>query len=154
MRNDKLVKLSGLAAVALLTVGAGCDSKSDDDSKVSANATQPVADNAAVPVAAVDAKKTYKDGDYAVVTTFKTPGGDAQLDVKLTVKDGVITAATAKEITNHPISQKMGEAFDGSFKPVVIGKPINGLNLDVVAGASLTTGAFNDALNQIRTKAS
>jgi hypothetical protein len=40
-----------------------------------------------------------------------------------------------------------------TYNPIVVGQKIDNLNLNTVAGASLTTAAFNKAVVELKTKA-
>ncbi len=96
---------------------------------------------------------SYKDGSYDAMGTYRTPGGQEQIDVKVTLQNNLITDATVTPETTHPISLRMQNTFAANFKPLVIGKNINDVQLSAVSGSSLTPMGFNDALNQIKQQA-
>jgi uncharacterized protein with FMN-binding domain len=95
----------------------------------------------------------YKDGSYEVDGQTDSSGDDT-IDVKVTVANGDVTDVT---VTGHPtsdLSVKHQNAFIQAIPGVVVGKPLKGLKVDKVAGASWTSEAFNTALNSIREDAS
>ena len=83
----------------------------------------------------------YKDGNYSI-------------DVHLTIKDGNVETVN---IIGHPfttISRNHQDDFAKAINGVVDGKPLKGLKVDKVAGASWTSDAFNKALEVARQEAS
>jgi uncharacterized protein with FMN-binding domain len=94
-----------------------------------------------------------KDGVYQVKGGYTSPAGPEEIDVKLTLKDGVIADATVVSLATHPGSKKFQGQFVGGFKEKVIGKAIDGLEFGAVAGSSLTPKGFNDAVQKIMKQA-
>ena len=95
----------------------------------------------------------YKDGDYSVNGQYG-PVGEDSIDVKVTVKDQKVETV---EVVGHPftkISKTHQDAFIKAINGVVDGKPLKGLKVDKVAGASWTSDAFNKALDVAREQAS
>lgn len=95
----------------------------------------------------------YADGTYSVNGQYG-PIGEDTIDVHLTVKDQNVEKV---EIVGHPftsISKKHQNEFAEAINGVVDGKPLKGLKVDVVAGASWTSDAFNAALEVVRQEAS
>lgn len=95
----------------------------------------------------------YKDGIYTATGAYTSPGGAETIVITLTLKDGVVTDATAVPQAEQPISKKMQQVFSQNFKGMIIGKNINEVTLDKVSGSSLTPKGFNDAVEQIKTQA-
>lgn len=102
---------------------------------------------------AESSSESFKDGTYVATGSYLSPGGEESVDVEVTLKDDAITDAT---VSPHPASststQYQGE-FVANFKPLVIGKDISEVHLSRVAGSSLTSGGFNEALDQIKSEA-
>ena len=96
---------------------------------------------------------SYKDGTYSATGSYLSPGGQESVDVQVTLKGGVVEDAT---VSPHPASatstQYQGE-FVANFKPLVVGKSINDIKLSRVAGSSLTSGGFNQAIEKIKDEA-
>lgn len=83
-----------------------------------------------------------------------TGTGEDTIDVYLTIADGAVTDV---DVVGHPfttISRHHQEAFAEAVPGVVVGKPLEGLKVDKVAGASWTSDAFNAALDVARQEAS
>jgi hypothetical protein len=94
----------------------------------------------------------FADGTYNAQTNYRTPGGAYKITVSLTVKDDVVTnsnvsydASTAKDVHS--------QAFSAAYKSQVVSKNLEAINLSRVGGSSLTTGAFNKALTEIKAQA-
>lgn len=72
------------------------------------------------------------------------------MDVALEIDEtGVITGANILYDDGDGFSNPHQERFDGSYRQLVVGQNIDEFNLSTVAGASLTTKAFNEAVNKI-----
>ena len=95
----------------------------------------------------------FKNGSYDTVVTYLTPlRTEYKLDVELTLKDGIVTGADvgySQGAEKDPNAQR----FEAAYKTEVIGKSLDSINLSRVGGASLTTGAFNNALAEIKADA-
>ena len=95
----------------------------------------------------------FIDGEYTTRTTYLTPRRDEySLDVTLTLKDDVVVDASidyGQGAENDPNAAR----FEAAYKTEVIGKPLSEISLSRVGGASLTTGAFNAALADIKADA-
>ena len=86
----------------------------------------------------------------SVDVSYLTPARTSHdMTVTLTVANGIVTAATIVYDNGDGFSNAHQERFDDAYKAQVIGQPIDGIALSRVGGASLTTGAFNDAVQQI-----
>lgn len=95
----------------------------------------------------------YADGTYSINGQYG-PIGEDTIDVHLTIADGAIADV---QIVGHPfttISKNHQDAFAEAIGDVVVGRPLAGLSVDTVAGASWTTEAFNAALDVAREEAS
>ncbi|KAB5607960.1 FMN-binding protein [Bifidobacterium jacchi] len=95
----------------------------------------------------------YKDGTYSINGQYG-PVGEDSIDVHLTIADQKVTNV---EIVGHPfttISKNHQDDFAKAINGVVDGKPLKGLKVDKVAGASWTSDAFNKALEVAREQAS
>ena len=148
-----------VAAVAASAALAGCGAKAvpmDDDyaggSEESSSASSSAQSSSSSSSSASESS-AYRDGTYDVSSSYG-PIREDSIDVHLTVSDGEVTAV---DVDGHPangISRKHQEAFAKAISGVVVGKPLKGLHVDTVAGASWTTEAFNKALDVARQEAS
>lgn len=103
--------------------------------------------------ASTTTSSSYKDGTYTVTSDYFVPPGQEEIQVSLTVQNGVVTSSSIQNSEHDHDSASFQEAFATEYKSAVVGKALSGLDLNTVAGASETTQGFNDALSQIRTKA-
>jgi uncharacterized protein with FMN-binding domain len=96
---------------------------------------------------------TYADGTYSATGSYSSPGGRESIDLTVTIKDGIITST---EVTTNPAgrdSRAYQEAFASGYKELVVGKDVKEVSLSRVAGSSLTSNGFDDALDQIKADA-
>ncbi len=96
---------------------------------------------------------SYKDGLYSVVGNYTSPGGPEHIDVNLTLKDGVVTAAEVTPQATLPMSQRYQIQFANGYRAYVIGKKIDEISITKVSGSSLTPKGFVDALAKIKAQA-
>ncbi|MDP5228408.1 MULTISPECIES: hypothetical protein [Arthrobacter] len=96
----------------------------------------------------------YKDGTYSADGHYVSPNGDETVGVTLTLASGKVTDV---QITTHPSSantQLFQNRFAGGIKDLVVGKSIDELGgITRVAGSSLTSGGFEDAVAAIKKRA-
>jgi len=141
-------KTAGLLVIALIVIiGVGIiifGNKSN---------SKEVPSSASSTTVVKDENAKYKDGVYAQVGDYKSPAGPEQIDVKLTLKNGVVVESEVIPKATAPISKMKQEAFTKEYKTVVVGKNIKDLQLGKIAGASLTPKGFNDAVEKIKAEA-
>lgn len=99
------------------------------------------------------AQVAYKNGTYSAIGNYQSPAGKEEIDIKVTVKDGVITDSEFEGKGVNPTTKKMQGLFAEGYKTQVVGKSLDEVSLDVVNGSSLTPKGFEDALQKIRTEA-
>jgi uncharacterized protein with FMN-binding domain len=124
----------------------------DSSQAVPTTDSSSTTDNTA-PSAAPAQTSTLKDGTYTASTDYFVPHGNENIEVTLTLKGDVITGSTVRNSEGDPDSASFQEDFTSAYKSYVVGKKITDVRLGVVAGASDTSQAFNDALQQIVSKA-
>jgi len=134
-------------------------STSSSSASASTSSAAPTSSEAAAssstaePTNTAAAAGTYADGTYTATGSYSSPGGTETISISLTLSDDVITAATAEgEATGGPSSQYQGE-FEENFAALIVGKDIDDVSLDKVAGSSLTSGGFNAAVETIKSDA-
>lgn len=152
-QKTALVALTGLS---LLGVVSGCSSST---STQTASTTPSPNAPSATPSPLVGttppsaAATVYKDGTYAATGSYTSPGGSEKVDVSITVKADAVTAVTVTPESTNPNGKKFQKEFAGAISALVVGKPLDGLSVSKVAGSSLTSGGFNDAIQQIKADA-
>lgn len=95
----------------------------------------------------------YTNGTYTASASYPVRGSYESIEVTLTIQKGIISSASISQSGSDPESRRYQNSFTSAYKQYVIGKSINSLNLSRVSGASLTTSGFNDAVDQIKSKA-
>jgi uncharacterized protein with FMN-binding domain len=145
-------KGAALLGVAGLLVLAGCSSPADSGES-SNGAETGTDDSTASESSGGDATATYADGTYTADGSYQTPETVEKITVTLTLAEGVVTDV---EVTGDPqapeTEQYQGQFIDG-IGEVVEGKSLDELNVSRVAGSSLTSGGFNDAVESIKEQA-
>lgn len=96
----------------------------------------------------------YQDGSYEATGNYLSPGGQESIRVELTLENGVVTTAEVESLATRPESQEFQGQFVDNYQAQVLGRNIDELSLDKVAGSSLTPKGFNDALEKIKREAS
>lgn len=71
----------------------------------------------------------------------------------LTLADGVVTDVEVTGDPQAPETEEYQGQFIAGIADVVEGKSIDELNVSRVAGSSLTSGGFNDAVESIKEQA-
>ena len=119
----------------------------------STSTTPAAMESTTTPPVATASQSAYKDGTYSSEVTYLTPiRKEYKLDVELTVKDDIVTAANVDYSQGAEIDPNP-KRFEAAYKTEVIGKSLDSINLSRVGGASLTTAAFNKALAEIKADA-
>ncbi|MFE6997663.1 FMN-binding protein [Microbacterium sp. NPDC057659] len=125
-----LTALAGAAGVLLL---AGCSGAADADTSTSAG--------------------SYQDGTYTAEGSYQTPETVETISVTLTLSGGTVSDL---EVTGDPqapeTEQYQGQFIDG-IDALVDGKKIDDLKVDRVAGSSLTSAGFDQAIEKIKKQA-
>lgn len=95
----------------------------------------------------------YTDGTYTAEGSYQTPETTEEIEVTLTLESDVITAVEVTGDPQAPQSQQYQSRFIGGISGEVVGKSIDDISVSRVAGSSLTSGGFNDAVETIKSEA-
>lgn len=95
----------------------------------------------------------YKNGTYTVIGQYVSPGGPEEIEVTVTLADGVIKESNVISKATLDGSKMFQGKFIEGYKPLVVGKKLNEVKLDKVSGSSLTPKGFNDAIEKIKQEA-
>ncbi|HYP73842.1 MAG TPA: hypothetical protein VEP72_07085 [Microbacterium sp.] len=150
---------AGVAAASVLGVAvlAGCSAGGADavdettdttTATPSATATADAGSTATTEPAASDS--VYTDGTYTAEGSYQTPESVETISVTVTLEDDVVTAV---EVTGNPTkreSEQYQGQFIGGISDEVVGKSLDDISVSRVAGSSLTSGGFNQAIDQIK----
>ena len=131
--------LVGVAGALLLT---GCSAAADADAAPADRA--PTSTDATAP---------YADGTYSAQGSYRTPETVERIEVTLTLVDDVVTDVQVVGDPLAPESKNFQGQFIHGIADVVVGKKLDELQVDRVAGSSLTSGGFDEALVAIKEEA-
>lgn len=150
--------VTALAGLSLLGFVTGCatDASSADAASTPAATLQSTTEatpDAAASTGAATGSSAYTDGEYSAEGQYTSPGGKETVGVSLTLADDVITAVTVTPESDNPNGKKYQGEFADGIAAVVVGKSIDDIEVSKVAGSSLTSGGFNDAVEQIKADA-
>jgi hypothetical protein len=131
-----------LAALTVISPLAGCSLGANGNDGAGAN--EP-----AGPITYAE----YTDGKYTESGSYQSPNGTESIAVTITLAANTVTAVTVVGDGQSPNSRMYQEMFASGIGAEVVGKNIDELAVDKVAGSSLTSGGFNDALATIKADA-
>ena len=128
--------LAAFAALSLATTLAGCAADESTDSTEAV--TGP-----------------YEDGTYDATADYQSPNGTETIKVTLTLESDVVTdvEVEGKSVDPSPEVERYQGEFEDGIAEEVVGKNLDELSVDRVGGSSLTSGGFNEAVEQIKVKA-
>ncbi|HAS32797.1 MAG TPA: hypothetical protein DCS84_10935 [Microbacterium sp.] len=95
----------------------------------------------------------YTDGTYTAEGSYATPESVEVVTVTVTLEDDVITAVEVVGDPTNAESERYQSEFIGGIAAEVVGKDIDDVSVTRVAGSSLTSGGFTQALDQIKADA-
>ena len=164
-----------LAGIAMTTTLAACTASADENpastensstsastatGDVTEGATDEASDGAGTTATAdatdatdATSSSTYADGEYTASGSYTTPGGRESVTVTLTLDDDVVTALTVEGSAEQGDALRYQSEFIENISSEVVGVAIDDLDVSKVAGSSLTSGGFNDAISQITAEA-
>lgn len=107
------------------------------------------------PVTPAVPATAFKNGTYTASAAYVAPGrANHTVNLTLTIANDVVTESnityTGDTVETSTSYQKR---FSNAYKAEVVGKSLEGISLARVGGASLTSGAFNKAVAEVKTKA-
>lgn len=94
----------------------------------------------------------YADGEYTAEGLYS--GGSKSIIVKLELDSDAIKHIEVTPNTTIKMSLGLQKRFAEAVPNVVVGRTIDEVHLDKLAGSSRTTQGFNDALEKIKSEAS
>jgi uncharacterized protein with FMN-binding domain len=119
--------------------------------------SEPTPENDPTPAASASpsigsATDGYRDGRYKATGWYGS--APSHHDVTLTITNDTITDVEITTPAENETSLGYQQRFAEALPRAVIGRPIDELNVDRLAGSSGSSQGFMDALNKIRTQAS
>lgn len=159
-RHSKFKLAASLAAIIVVAgVIMAADHEKSENRQGIVGASSVSSAQTATPASASNTSATtattsaYKDGTYSATSEYYVPHGTEQIQVSVTLANGVVTTSSVTNSESNRDSALFQENFAAAYKNYVVGKSINSLHLSTVSGASDTTQGFNDALSKIATQA-
>jgi len=142
--------LTAAAGIALLAGCAPTASDAEEPATPDTGATESTDTGATGSDAGAG---SYADGTYTADGSYATPESVETITVTVTLEDDLITAV---EVTGDP-QKRESEQYQGQFiggiADVVVGQDIDDIQVSRVAGSSLTSGGFNEAIETIKSEA-
>jgi uncharacterized protein with FMN-binding domain len=156
--------LGALAGISLLGTLAGCSSAAtgsgtaDDTTTGTDSSSESSTDTGAGTDSATDAGTetaagTYTDGTYTAEGEYKSPNGTETVSVEITLEGDAVSAVTVTPEATNPNSVRYQTEFAEGISDEIVGQNIDDLEVDRVAGSSLTSGGFNEAVESIKADA-
>ena len=149
----------GVAAIGVAGAFAlaGC-AAADTTTTEPTTGTTATPESSTTPTPAASASEeapssTYADGTYTAEGSYATPESVETIVVTVTLENDIITAV---DVTGDPQKRESEEyqgRFIGGIADVVVGQDIDQISVSRVAGSSLTSGGFNQAIDTIKSEA-
>lgn len=92
---------------------------------------------------------TTADGTYSGSGDYETPGGRQRIDVTVVLSDGVVQNLRVDPAATNSTSRHFQERFASTVVDAVVGKPVDEVAVDRLAGSSSTGAGFMAALDQV-----
>lgn len=149
----------GVVVVVLIAVAAAAAiALSNSTQQKSANESASVSPSVSVSpsssaLAETSQSSDFKDGTYTADGSYQTPGGRESIGVTVTLTNGVVTSASVEQKGERGESKEYQAKFASGFASQVVGKKIDEVSLSRVAGSSLTSNGFNNAIATIENQA-
>jgi uncharacterized protein with FMN-binding domain len=129
----------------------GCRRAEPATTAATPKATQSDSASATAPAGA--SGSAYADGTYTADGSYRTPESVEKISVTVTLQDDVITAVSVSGNPQKRESEEYQSKFIGGISSEVVGKSIDEISVSRVAGSSLTSGGFNQAIETIKAEA-
>jgi len=134
-----------IAAGAMLLALAGCSSETAETTPTT-SPSQPTPEETADTVTT-----DYTDGEYSATGWYG--GLPSHQDVTLTIVDDTVTAVEITTPAEDETSLGYQERFADALPDAIIGRTIDELDIDKLAGSSGCSEGFMDALATIKESA-
>jgi uncharacterized protein with FMN-binding domain len=137
--------LVGIAGLSLAGTAAGC--------APGAQGTAAPTTQAATSAPATAAAGSYQDGTYSADGNYVSPNGTETVGVQLTLAGGSVSDVVITPHPSNPNTRKFQGEFASGIKAQIVGKQLDEIKVSKVAGSSLTSGGFNQAVEKIKADA-
>ncbi len=148
-----VIVLVGIVTSVAFAINSS-DTAKEETSTTPTNQTSATTPEASSPPATTETSSSntsaYADGTYNATASYVTPGGIESIDVTVTISGGVITDSLLAGSGKTDHAERHQADFAAGYKSMVVGKNVDDVQLSRVSGASLTSNAFNNALDEIK----
>lgn len=96
---------------------------------------------------------SYRDGTYQANGTYESPNGSENFIVLIELENDIVTDVEITTNPNNPTTANYQGQFADGIGDIVIGEDIDTLDVTVVAGSSLTSNGFREAIAAIKAEA-
>jgi uncharacterized protein with FMN-binding domain len=163
--HEKIFMVVGTVAVMAVSGIIGYSLFAQPDTAVTQQATVSSSQNAtttsnaqptstSVSTSTTQSNSSYKDGTYTGQASYSVPHGDTNsIKVTVTVTNGAIVSASATHDYSDHESGMYVDSFDSSLSSVTQGESLASFSTYRIGGASLTTDAFMQVLDSIKSDA-
>jgi uncharacterized protein with FMN-binding domain len=138
------------AADTSATADNGTDSGSTESSETSTDTGTDISTDTGTDSSATG---TYTDGTYTAEGEYQAPGETETIEVEVTLEGDIVTAVTVTPQATSGNAARYQDEFADGIGDIVVGENIDDLNVDRVAGSSLTSTGFNAAIDEIKADA-
>jgi uncharacterized protein with FMN-binding domain len=143
---------AAIAGIAGIVALAGCTASTATAEDPAAPATSETP-RASTGSASDSTTSTYADGTYTGEGSYSTPESVESITVTVTLAGDVVTEVEVIGQPQKAESKQYQSEFIGGISEIVVGQDIDSLSVSGVAGSSLTSSGFNQALEQIKAEA-
>ena len=147
----------GFAGLSIIGTAAACapttEAPATQEGGQAASSSPSSAGTSSSTAVASTGASTYKDGTYSSDGTYTSPNGQETVGVELTLAADKVSAVNITVHPSNPNTKKFQGEFASGIAAQIVGKDIDELNVSKVAGSSLTSGGFNEAVEQIKSQA-
>lgn len=147
-----VIAMIGMVAAAIVALNHKDSVSNTAAMNNSATTASPSTSSSTTP-ATTTTSGSYKDGTYTANTSYFTPDGQEDAKLTITIANNVVTASDFNEQALSGEGERYQNRFDSNYKSQVVGQKVSDIQLSRVAGASLTTDGFMQALQQIQQNA-
>jgi uncharacterized protein with FMN-binding domain len=150
---------AGVAGLSLAGTVAGCAPSAQQpaaqvtETPAAATASSAATGSGTASAPAGSSGSGYKDGTYSADGNYKSPNGTETVGVQLTLAGGTVSAVEITEHPSNPNTRKFQGQFAGGIADQVVGRSLDEIKVSKVAGSSLTSGGFNQAVEAIKAQA-
>lgn len=148
-----LLGVAGIVTLAGCAGGTTSDAAAPVPAETSAAPAATSAPSSSAATGSATTTGAYVDGTYEATGQYATPESVETVDVTLTLAGDTITDVSVTGDPQAAESKRYQSEFIGGIADEVVGKKLDEIAVSKVAGSSLTSGGFNNAVETIKSEA-